>query len=1506
MTRSLSTIVTLLLALNSLGAADFIRPLVEMQQTDQGIQIDLDFSGISQAQWKQMLENPNAFHEYGYGVSGQPGDAALPMLNILVPVTATAVPFADILETDEFPVTSLHLKSSPEGHLDSDTEPARISSYDWNRASRSPSTRVKSGEPMLLDGRRYLPVAIHPVQLMTGAQEVSVPRTMRVVLGGASLGDVSQISPDGGLLSVVTPGERFAPRGHYLIISPPQFISYMDYFAAWKTRMGYEVTTISTNAAGNSAAAIKNYIQTAWDTWESRPDFLVLVGDEDQGIPGHYIQNPQGHNLVTDHPYALLEGEDSFPELLVGRLSVDTVSELVAFTAKIVAYESGPYMTDTAWFERALMICTTWGAASTEATKEWVANKMLENGFDHIYTAYHPGVSSPASISNPINAGVGFVNYRGYGMYNGWFGPDFTNQNIYQLISSGPRTPVITSVVCGGGNFAATENDPCFGEVWTRIGTFSVPNGAVAFFGPSELYTHTQYNNVIDIGIYSGIFDQGISTLGAALWNGKYELWRNYHSNTYFPFGQTPEFYHHVYNLLGDPGMQLWTAVPRQLEVSHRDTLSTADNFLEVQITDESGLAVPGAYVALSNTSNASGGYTDAAGFISLPVLPGDGEALLITVTGKNLKPYLNTIPIDVDTHALDLANWELEDAAQPAAGDSTGMSLSFTNEGPTLQNVQISFTADRPGFVFHAPQVLDSIPGQSLFELTGIGVNIPDLPHGTPVTLQVELQTPAGTRTWQNFLVVQSPVLSISGSSLVNGVLQPGQSAQLQLELSNTGGVPSSDLTLIPLETEMVSITTASLDCPGVDVDDMSTTPDVLDLSFDEQLFPGENLFLRFQCISDGQVDTLTLNLELAGATRFGPSQRDAYGYRMFDGQDLNFSQAPVYEWIELDPFLGGNGSPVSVTDVWEEEDASQVRNLPFDVQYYGESFDQITICSNGWAAFGAQDVVNFHNRTIPSPIGPTAMLAPFWDDLVTANGGVYTFHDPVNDLYVIEWSRVQSIYRQTNISFQIVIYGSTLTPTSSGDNEIKFQYRQYANLDSDANFATIGIESPNSEVGIRASYNNLNDPSLGDFESGTVLLFTTERGMRLGASEIAFSSTTAAFELNPWSSARDSIMISNTGESPLLYEITQVSTLNLEPAPVIPHDPSITKDTPDSVNPPSGLREGSDAYGYTWKDNHDAGGPEYHWINIEIEANRQPYPTLEFDDTSVGPLLLGFDFPLYDEVYSQCFMGSNGTLTFESIYSPWYNIFMPSGAAPSSIIAPWWDDLNNDAGPQGTLYFWTNEVDQAVLTWKHFPKHGTDSFYSFQVVLDIYGNIKFQYQEMGEIIASSTIGMQNADRNMGLTIRHNETTPMEGGTAISIEPPNQWFAATGWSRWVGAGESVPFVMDIEARNSAPGHYETALLVITTAPNAPETSLIVSMDVVAGETPFGDINGDYLVNLHDVTVLFDYILMLVEISDLESEVADLSDDGHVDIRDVVLLIEAMEMNVEPGMLMEY
>ena len=53
-----------------------------------------------------------------------------------------------------------------------------------------------------------------------------------------------------------------------------------------------------------------------------------------------------------------------------------------------------------------------------------------------------------------------------------------------------------------------------------------------------------------------------------------------------------------------------------------------------------------------------------------------------------------------------------------------------------------------------------------------------------------------------------------------------------------------------------------------------------------------------------------------------------------------------------------------------------------------------------------------------------------------------------------------------------------------------------------------------------------------------------------------------------------------------------------------------------------------------------------------------------------------------------------------------------------------------------------------------------------------------------------------------------------------------------------------------------------------------------------------GDVNQDSIVNVLDIIVIMNYILDLIELDQIQLELADLNNDNGINILDIVLLIE--------------
>ena len=62
------------------------------------------------------------------------------------------------------------------------------------------------------------------------------------------------------------------------------------------------------------------------------------------------------------------------------------------------------------------------------------------------------------------------------------------------------------------------------------MGSVNDPKGAVAAVGTSTTGTHTAYNNIVNMGLYEGLFSKEISLAGSAVTNGRLALYNTYPS----------------------------------------------------------------------------------------------------------------------------------------------------------------------------------------------------------------------------------------------------------------------------------------------------------------------------------------------------------------------------------------------------------------------------------------------------------------------------------------------------------------------------------------------------------------------------------------------------------------------------------------------------------------------------------------------------------------------------------------------------------------------------------------------------------------------------------------------------------------------------------------------------------------------------------------------------------------------------------------------------------------
>lgn len=176
-----------------------------------------------------------------------------------------------------------------------------------------------------------------------------------------------------------------------------------------------------------------------------------------------------------------------------------------------------------------------------------------------------------------------------------------------------------------------------------------------------------------------------------------------------------------------------------------------------------------------------------------------------------------------------------------------------------------------------------------------------------------------------------------------------------------------------------------------------------------------------------------------------------------------------------------------------------------------------------------------------------------------------------------------------------------------------------------------------------------------------------------------------------------------------------------------------------------------GPDAFGNLWINSLDPAGPAFEWV--DISSSGTPYQ-MSLDDIA-GPFAIGFDFHFYGEVQIDCFVGSNGYITFGQGWTTYIIEPIPQdgqGFTPDHMIAPFWYDFNMPSG--GTLYVQADEENEVfIVQWHEVRGFNGGGPHTLQARLYPGGMVEFAYLDLDENdLFATSIGIENIDGSDGL----------------------------------------------------------------------------------------------------------------------------------------------------------
>ncbi|MHB8077641.1 MAG: S8 family serine peptidase [Candidatus Krumholzibacteriia bacterium] len=334
---------------------------------------------------------------------------------------------------------------------------------------------------------------------------------------------------------------------------------------------------------------------------------------------------------------------------------------------------------------------------------------------------------------------------------------------------------------------------------------------------------------------------------------------------------------------------------------------------------------------------------------------------------------------------------------------------------------------------------------------------------------------------------------------------------------------------------------------------------------------------------------------------------------------------------------------------------------------------------------------------------------------------------------------------------------------------------------------------------------------------------------GSGLEFPDIAVAPPSLAATLASGGTSTGTLTITNNGAGVLDFTIPEPVYRQAKRAAAKPQQYlELAKDAvdPRTGGPVATGSGGPDAFGYTWQDSDEPGGPAFDWIEIQGLGTAL---TLA-DDDNQGPFPLGFSLPFHGNTFTSFRVGSNGFVSFSSTSTALTNSGLPAAGAPSDLLALFWDDLDPTAG--GWIGYY-NDGSRLIIEYKDVPRYASGGPYSMQIHLYPGGRIEYHYLAMaGARLDEATIGLQNAAGTDGLQVAFNAAY-VHDNLAIRFQAVPPWLSLTPVAGAVDPGRSADVTVTFAAAGLCGDAYAAAVHVRSNDPDSPDVVVPATLNLL-------------------------------------------------------------------------
>jgi len=658
-------------------------------------------------------------------------------------------------------------------------------------------------------------------------------------------------------------------EGEYqlLIITPAQFVNEFEEMQEIYLQQGMisEVITVEeiyTSMTGqDQPEKIRNYIIQEYQDHEI--EYVLLAGDiehvpyrgfycyvdsgtgyEDFGIPSdlYYSALDGNWNDDGDNSWGEIGEDDLLPEVAVARFSFSSSMELTNMLNKTITYQTQPVLGELRdpllagehMYDNPL----TWGADYIDL----LVGYQNENGYEttgipeehNITTMYDRdlGTWTPSQLIDEINEGHSFIHHAGHANYEYAMrldNPDITDTN-FNLVNGVDHN--YTFVYTHGCNCGSFDHDDGIGERMINIENF-----LVAFVGNSR---YGWFNEGQTEGPSGHIHREFID----ALYTDKYHRIGRAHMESKMetaPWltapGQHEEgairwcFYD--CNVLGGSAVPIWTDEPIEIQLTFVPTINLGEITFIVGVMSYGTPVENMQCTILQNGEFIGTAITSAIGDAIIDIdpsllIPGEAE---LYISGYNRPVQMHQLQVIPPGSFVDVSEYSIISGNDNVVefGENAILSLTLQEYGNLgdIHNVEVAIsTNDDLISINDNSESIGILTSGGTVEL--IDAFDFDVMNAIPDEhlIEVDVVITADEGEWYSNIGIigYNAELELYNTEVIdgdNGVLDPGETAGLAVEIHNNGGADLYNLILsISSSTPDVTITNLPISLDSLNAD--------------------------------------------------------------------------------------------------------------------------------------------------------------------------------------------------------------------------------------------------------------------------------------------------------------------------------------------------------------------------------------------------------------------------------------------------------------------------------------------------------------------------------------------------------------------------------------------------------------------------------------------------------------------------------------------------------------